>query len=313
MTKSSKAIPRLIVLLAVAVLGVLICQAQTDPCKEANPEKRIEETTTQIERDPTDYRVFVDRAVALFQANRVDDAFADLDRAIKLKPGSAYVINARGAFYSQQARYKDAIADFTIVINFGNKDLPALYERGRSYEFTNEPKAAIKDFQAVIESDPENLTAIHALGIELSKLGFDQLAYLWWNRGVEILDQRIKDADPAKCNSRLYYLRGIILLAAKRFNPGLDDLNKAAELMPDYYQTYYYRGILYLQIRAYEQAVADLTRSIELNSNFAEAYRIRSIAYLMLKDKNSADADIKRYKELSRGQGMPLTDLTTQK
>ena len=58
----------------------------------------------------------------------------------------------------------------------------------------------------------------------------------------------------------------------KKYNPAVDDLNKAIELKPDMVEAYLERGDVFSQVRRYDDAIADYSRAIELAPQDAKAY-----------------------------------------
>jgi tetratricopeptide (TPR) repeat protein len=99
------------------------------------------------------------------------------------------------------------------------------------------------------------------------------------------------DTDPANrlrnSSSRVY-----------NYDEAVADLNRAAELCPDFAHIYYNRGNLKCLSGDMPGAIEDYTRAIELYPYFAEAYYNRGLVQIYLKDTKKGCLDISKAGEL---------------
>ena len=78
----------------------------------------------------------------------------------------------------------------------------------------------------------------------------------------------------------------------------LADLNKAADLAPDFAYTYYNRGNVLSQLKDYRAAIVSYNEAIELEPNLAEAYYNRGLTYIFLGENARGVADLSKAGEL---------------
>ena len=74
----------------------------------------------------------------------------------------------------------------------------------------------------------------------------------------------------------------------------MNDLNKAIELKPDYYQAYYLRGIMKSKLNDFKGDIVDFNKTIELKPDFADAYYNRGISLTRSDDKEGACLDFNK-------------------
>lgn len=78
----------------------------------------------------------------------------------------------------------------------------------------------------------------------------------------------------------------------------LADLNKAADLAPDFAYTYYNRGNVLSQLKDYRAAIVSYNEAIALEPHLAEAYYNRGLTYIFLGENVRGVADLSKAGEL---------------
>ena len=78
----------------------------------------------------------------------------------------------------------------------------------------------------------------------------------------------------------------------------LADLNKAADLAPDFAYTYYNRGNVLSQLKEYRAAIQSYSDAIAIEPNLAEAYYNRGLTYIFLGENARGVADLSKAGEL---------------
>jgi len=206
-----------------------------------------------ITRHPDDPEWYVLRARALLALKpaKVTDAFADLNRAVKLKPDYTFALLIRGKAWMQSGRSDAAIEEWTV---------------------------AVDKFEA--------FDCAFALGDYYFKRNADQQAICWFDRAAA-LDPTMSAPQYMKgicCRRMLEDTKAIdaltkaIALNAK-FPTAENRKNLAASAEA--------RGNLYMTVDKYEAAIADLSKALALNPNLWDAHRSRAKCYLKLhKDQN---------------------------
>ena len=100
-----------------------------------------------------------------------------------------------------------------------------------------------------------------------------------------------------------YFMLGKTKFAAKDYDDGMINLDKAIQMNPKFIYVYYARGIAKSELGDYNEAIVDYDRYIELNSGDAEAYYRRGEAKKTLGQHDAAQADFEKAKELDPDVG----------
>ena len=82
------------------------------------------------------------------------------------------------------------------------------------------------------------------------------------------------------------------------YTEAIDDLSRAAQLMPDFAYIYYNRGNLYCRSGRLAEALEDYTRAIELDPRLGEAYYNRGLVQIYLEDTHKGCLDMSKAGEL---------------
>jgi len=272
---------------------------QTNPCEKAYDfQADIDRWTKVLEKDPTNVTALVCHGIAYQNAQKPVLARKDFETAIGLEPTSAKAHRARGNLEVTLGRYEQGVADLSKAIQFDPAADGAYYDRGRAYQLTDRPRLALTDFRTSCELLEENYLAFVGVGNVYVREREKDIGALWINRAIEILDRKISEAAPGKCNSYLYKARGHAALTAYRLNDAFRDLNETVSQDPRSYEAFYFRAWLYNAISALDHSLTDINRSIELNPFRVESYNFRAKLYDRLSNKQAAEADRAKIKEL---------------
>lgn len=168
------------------------------------------------DKTPLPYR---NRANYRRDQGRIDEALADYDAAIKLKPDGA-LYNSRAKLYFNQQKYNIALQDYNQAISLDSTVGEYYINRGAVYALSNNMNAALADFNKGLELQPD-----HANGYKNRSLIFQ--AFGQWENAINDISIYLKmhpeDAD-------LWYERGRLKNIVNRPNEGLSDLDRAIQL-----------------------------------------------------------------------------------
>ena len=90
--------------------------------------------------------------------------------------------------------------------------------------------------------------------------------------------------------AKAYFHRGVSKLYQRSIK-GLNDLNKAIELKPKYFEAYMMRSSFYHEVQMYEEAIADASMAINLESLSLRAYLLRGSSYTKIRRDKEALQD----------------------
>ena len=190
-----------------------------------------------------------------------DDALADLNRAIELKPSDAWTIGSRGATYWAMERNDDALADLNRAIELNPSGAWAIGIRGLTYRAMERYDDALADFNRAIELNPSYDWVIGTRGDTYRAIDRYDDALADFNRAIEL--------DPSYAWAIAH--RGETYRLMDRHEDALADFNRAIELDPSYAWAIAHRGETYRLMDRHEDALADFNRAIELGPSDAWA------------------------------------------
>ena len=112
--------------------------------------------------DPGNAQAFYNRGVAKTNQERYEDAIADYDEAIRLKPDYLdALINRGGVKDTFLGRHAEAIADYDEAIRLDPGNAQAFYNRGVAKTNHERYEDAIADYDEAIRLDPNYVDALN--------------------------------------------------------------------------------------------------------------------------------------------------------
>jgi tetratricopeptide (TPR) repeat protein len=85
------------------------------------------------------------RGVCLARLHRDQEAYADFQKALQLKPALATALSGRGAVYLRRKQYSLALADFDAAIRSNPRFAPAYASRARARAAVGDSSGAAAD------------------------------------------------------------------------------------------------------------------------------------------------------------------------
>ena len=299
-----------------------ICAADDDSA--FSPEQRIAACTALIEaaKDrPQDLAAaLVNRGAAYWYANKMQRAFADLDRAIALDPKNARAFRERSNANRSSGRLDRALATptrrcgsipttrkpstsaATCSTTTGNTTAPSrtITKRCGSIRNSRKPswiaaspiisrqdyQAAIKDYDESIKLNPKHARAYTNRGAAYKKLGMDERALADESAAIK-LDPTVPE---------YFDNRGLSYQKNGDYDRAIADYDEAIRIEPKA-NFLTNRGDSYQFKGEFDRAIADYDRAIKLNPGFYLAYNNRGAAY---RKKGDLDRAIENYEQALR-------------
>ena len=233
------------------------------------------------------------RGNAYYNLGEYQQAIADYDKAIELRPdlagtyhnrGIVYEYNIRGQRYGKDAQLDRAIANYDKAIKLKSDFTEAYYNRGVIYAHKGDYDLAIADFDKAIELRPDYAEAYNNRGAAYGHKGEYDQAIADCNKAIELRPDYVG----------AYINRGSAYCHKGEYDLAIVDFDKAIHLKPDYAKTYYNQGVAYTNKCEYDLAIIDFDRAIELRPDYAEAYNNRGAAYCEKGEYDLAVADYDR-------------------
>lgn len=108
---------------------------------------------------------YADRGSALNGLRRHEEALADFNRALELKPGDAALLAGRGDTYRYLRRPDDALADFIQAVALDSECVDALVGRAAIYQIQNRYEESKADLERALALEPDNTWTLNWRGL----------------------------------------------------------------------------------------------------------------------------------------------------
>lgn len=210
-----------------------------------------------VDLNENDANAYFNRAMALANLGKQNEAIRDYTKAMELNPKLAEAYNGRGYAYSKLGQYDQAIADYTksceLIPNFSY----AYNNRGSTYLLSGKYQEAIEDFSRVAEMDP----TFPYLHFTYKKRGY---AYAQLQDYEKALNDCTRSLELKNDYADAYYCRGYVYYLCGDYENSLNDLQKAIEL--DNSQAVYFYNLSKTSAALGQESLAKsmLQKSLEL-------------------------------------------------
>lgn len=128
----------------------------------------------------------INRARVFRARGRLDEAQADIDRAVGLDPNSGYALFVRGQIHCDLGRLREALADFQHVVTLTPNDPTALTNLGNTLCALGQLDEALVAYNRAIAVDANFAKAYAGRGEVWRRLIRDELAFADFERAAEL-------------------------------------------------------------------------------------------------------------------------------
>ncbi|MDP2948738.1 MAG: tetratricopeptide repeat protein, partial [Chloroflexota bacterium] len=184
---------------------------------------------------PDDPDVLNNRAAALYDLKRYQEALADYNHALQLRPDHPDTLYNRAYVLDDLGRYKEALADYSRALQLRPDDPATLNNRGVTLHHLKRYDEALADYNRSLQLRPDDPDTLSNRGVTLDSLKRDDEALADYNHALQI---RPDDPDTL-------YNRGNTLRHLERYEEALADYNRSLQLRPDDPATLYNRAYLF--------------------------------------------------------------------
>jgi tetratricopeptide (TPR) repeat protein len=294
---------RMLLISLLALASSTAHAALPSDCTQSDYPRRVIPACTEIlAKDPNNAVAYFKRGKANVEIRTdtqlLDQAIADLTKAIEINPGYAEAYAERGMAYQRKADYPRAIADTTKTIELDPSLSLAYRVRGTVYLQQRDYARALADDSKAIELNPTSTTGYVARAFTYAAKGDTDLAIddiekafkLGLGYRLEELTQddldRIrplltKAIERNGQDALAYYARGRLEAMDEKWERAVADYSNAIERDPTLVAAYIYRGRAYQEL-SYDdpRALADLNKAIELDPKNPHAYVARGLFHV---------------------------------
>ncbi|MFO0953944.1 MAG: tetratricopeptide repeat protein, partial [Isosphaeraceae bacterium] len=243
-----------------------VLRIRSDRCDEA-----IADLQESIKLKPKAYQAFVNMANAYRRLGKLDLALAQLNRALEVEPGLAHLYRLRARLGLERNETDLALADFNEAIARETSTSPYhvddLVDRGRILLRNARYSEALASFDAALALSKDHSQAQRLRADALFRLGRFQEV-------VTAFDRYLETGKPLES---VYRGRGLARAELGQYPGAIEDFTKALELSPTS-AVQAFRGWMHLTVDAPRLALRDFELALELDPKNGDACNGRGLA-----------------------------------
>jgi predicted O-linked N-acetylglucosamine transferase (SPINDLY family) len=227
--------------------------------------RRLEEALANFDgaiRLKPDYAdAHYNRGVVLAGLKRLEEALAAYDEAIRLKPDHAMAYNNRANALADLKRPDEALASFDQAIRLDPNNAQVHNNQGNALQSLRRHEEALAKYETAIRLQPNFADAHNNRGMALADLNRPEAALGGYDAAIRL--------DPA--HAEAHNNRANALKRLNRLDEALASYDEAIRLKPDNAQTHHNRGVILADLQRLDEALASYDAAIGLKPDLAEA------------------------------------------
>lgn len=218
-------------------------------------EKAIADLSMAITNNPQNPHLYNERGMAQEFNEDLNLAMSDYGRAIQMAGRNAIFRSNRADLSIKMKRYSDAIVDLKVALESSPNYAWANNLMGLALHHSKDYKNARGYLLKACELDENNVQYLRDFGETLQSLGEHEMGVKAWSMAIE------KDDSHAYS----YYSRAWSLRRLNRFQPALQDMNRAISLYNEAGSYYFERGKIHEAMGDNASAKADFAQAARLD------------------------------------------------
>jgi len=253
-----------------------------------------------------------------FQRNNAVASLDYIDRAIAIKRNDAVFLANRANALVELKRFEEALTNYNEALALNPAFVEALYNRGTLLLKLGRFAEAVESYDRALEKKPDHADALNNRGGALHRLNrFDEALTSYAralaikpdfpdalnNRGNALhvlmrLDQALTSYARALAIkpdfSGALYNRGNVLRDLNRFDEALASYDRALSIKPDYLDALYNRALVLQRLQRLEEALASCDQALAINPMHDYLPGLRLFLKTMICDWRGIDNDFSR-------------------
>ncbi len=230
-----------------------------------------------------EFSEYLDLAISYHQEGKLEQAIANYQKLLSLKP-TADVHNNLGVALQSQGKLDSAIIHFQQALILRPRSAYTNYNLGLSFQKKGQLREAISYYQKSLALDHTYVEAYNNLGIVLYQQG-----------ELEVAIKNLETALLLKPDWAEVHLNlGVALKQIGKLETATTHLNQAITLKPDFSEAYLNLGVVLKQIGKLESAISYYQQAIKIQPNYAEAYNNLGLAW---QQQDKLDIAISQYQQ----------------
>jgi tetratricopeptide (TPR) repeat protein len=219
------------------------------------------------------------RALALQQEGKLNEAADEYRALLKLKPDYVEALANLGVVLSRLGRFDEAITAYESAFKLAPHLTPILLNLGIAHYRAGQFAKAVEVFPQFLEKHPDSVQARQLYGLSLAALGRDE----------EAIKQLEPTRDATPPDPAALYTLGMAYLRAGK--PGLRaTLERLASFPAGLPALHLLQGQAFLRDLEFEQALDELKKAEKLNADLPRLYYVLGLAHQQLGHNKEAIA-----------------------
>ncbi len=227
-----------------------------------------------ISLDAKDPEIYFNRANFRFQAGQAQDALADLNESIRLKPSYLEARSNRANLLILQHDYAQAQKDLLYLTDKIKNNPDIWVALGLTQHKTDQHQKASQSNERAIKLNARHPDAL----MNQSSITFDLQDF----EAAERWGQKSVAATPERAES--WYSLAKAQMELAQFDLARESYDRALALNPQYAEAYMGRGLVKVALRNMAGAILDYDKAVELKPDYDDAIFNKSYAYLEHRD-----------------------------
>ena len=259
----------LILILLLPLFAALTGCNNSTPTENMSNEDILNVLDIKIHKHPKDDNLYYDRAKIYLQLNRVNDAIADLSRAISINDKEFKYHTLLGDAYFANGDVEHSYKSLQRALELDPDNQEAFLKLGEIAYYSRDYDRAMENLSKVTAKDPQNRTALFMKGFIYKETSDTTNAILLLRKVCDLYP----DYGPA--------FEELGMLYADHHDPlAIEYLNTALRLDPKNTNALYGMAMYYQDLNQPEKAEEIYKQILDINSNHKEAWHNRG--YLQL-------------------------------
>jgi tetratricopeptide (TPR) repeat protein len=255
--------------------------------------------TDTIQTSPLSWTAYANYGRALVDANRVDEAMVQYQRALGLNPNYADAEYDLGLAYAHKGQSAEAIDHYQKALKINPDSASAHNNLGNVFFKIGQLDQAEAQYEAALKTKPDYGEAHNNLAnVFLQQHRVDD-AIREFKRALEIEPQ----------SSHILFNLGVVYLKNGQVDDAVGQLQRAVELDPDDAVAWYTLGNAFLQKGEAQDAILKFQKAVEIAPDYVEAHGNLGVALMQTGQVDEAVSEFREVVRLQPNSAMARNNL----
>jgi len=255
---------------------------------QEEPKKKLVDLDEAVRLAPGSAAVVRARGLALADMDKLEPALADLDKAIALAPDDGPTYEAKAIVLARLKKYDEALAALERAQEINPGSAAPLLQRARVHVAQKKSGAALQDLDKALAVQPDNVMVLLLRAGIYQEMGKKEKALADVDKALEIRPGLIA----------AIRTRALLLAEDERLDEAAAELQKLRENDPNDLLTLLQLGMIYSVQKKSDKAVEAYSTILAAQPDLWQALRGRGDAYLNLGKHAEAIADYEKAMKL---------------